>query len=130
MDSTQARFLGFVTDKPAKAPSRLSNALAHSKAVIDTGQHLTASPGTGYANSLNKFGIDADEYNRLLVLQGNGCAICGNKCKTNKRLAVDHCHATGKVRGLLCAGCNTALGQFNDDTDMLNKAIEYLLDSA
>jgi hypothetical protein len=56
---------------------------------------------------------------------GNCCAICGAKPK-GKRLAMDHDHKTGKIRGLLCMQCNTALGKFRDDTKLLKKAIRYL----
>jgi hypothetical protein len=41
-------------------------------------------------------------------------------------LAVDHCHTTGKIRGLLCSKCNPALGAFNDNIEILNSAIKYL----
>ena len=57
--------------------------------------------------------------------QGNCCAICGAKPK-GRRLAVDHDHKTGKVRGLLCMFCNTGLGKFRDDPKLLKKAIGYL----
>lgn len=56
--------------------------------------------------------------------QGGVCAIC--ECPDKKRLSVDHDHQTGKIRGLLCANCNLALGNFKDDPDRLAKAIVYL----
>ena len=46
--------------------------------------------------------------------------------KSKRRLCVDHCHTTGNVRGLLCDTCNTALGKFRDNIDLLNEAIKYL----
>jgi len=55
-------------------------------------------------------------------LKSNGCEICGSY----KNLCIDHCHRTGKVRGCLCAKCNSALGMFNDDTDRIEKAKRYL----
>jgi len=55
------------------------------------------------------------------------CAICGKTEQENKkRLAVDHCHATGKVRKLLCSHCNTALGLVNDDQNILIEMLSYL----
>jgi len=78
------------------------------------------------------FGITLVEYNALLLSQGNKCAICNkpevvlSKYGEVKALAVDHCHATGDVRGLLCQKCNQALGLFNDDIDTLISAINYL----
>jgi hypothetical protein len=65
------------------------------------------------------------------VSQGGRCAICG-KVPRSRRLAVDHDHKTGEVRGLLCAsgdfGCNKGLGYFNDDPELLRRAYEYLVD--
>lgn len=78
-----------------------------------------------------KFGLDQSEYAKLFEDQKGVCAICENP-ETAKRngvvraLAVDHCHDTGKVRGLLCSNCNTALGKFKDNTKVLAKAIKYL----
>lgn len=53
------------------------------------------------------------------------CQICGN-IDYRRMLNIDHCHKTGKVRGLLCDSCNKALGLFKDNVENLNKAIEYL----
>lgn len=66
-----------------------------------------------------------EEYNKLLELQNSSCGICGGK-DSAKRLAVDHDHETGKIRGLLCSKCNRALGYLNDDKELLRKAISYL----
>lgn len=72
-----------------------------------------------------RFGISESEYNGLLSEQRGGCALCGGK-NGERRLAVDHCHQTGAVRGLLCLGCNTALGHMGDSLPLLQKAMEYL----
>lgn len=71
------------------------------------------------------YGISQEEYNEKLKEQNNGCAICG-KPQTTKSLAVDHCHTSGKIRSLLCGPCNTGLGQFMDNPELLNKAADYL----
>jgi len=79
----------------------------------------------------NKFGITLDDYNKLSESQNHVCAICG-KQETHTirgkvlRLAVDHNHETSKVRGLLCAKCNTAIGLLNESEQLLNNAITYL----
>lgn len=62
----------------------------------------------------------------MLDDQGGVCAICSKEDAAGKRLAVDHCHETGKVRGLLCLKCNTVLGKMNDEVNLLKKAIAYL----
>lgn len=76
---------------------------------------------------LRKYGLDVDGYDVLLAKQGGGCALCGAaKSKHGARLAVDHDHATGRVRGLLCMNCNRKLGSFGDDPAQLIAAAEYL----
>lgn len=73
-----------------------------------------------------KFGLSEEDYKNLLNKQEGLCAICKNVCKTGRRLAVDHNHSTGHVRGLLCTKCNNGLGNFNDDTEVMECAIRYL----
>jgi hypothetical protein len=80
-----------------------------------------------------KYQVEPEIYGRLLEEQGGKCAICGNnnggktgKTRESFRLAVDHNHITGELRGLLCSSCNMALGKFNDDVTLLHCAIEYL----
>ena len=75
------------------------------------------------------YGITLDDYNRMLKIQNNRCAIC-NGTETGRKdikyFNVDHCHTTGKVRGLLCHGCNSGIGNMKDDVELLDKAIAYL----
>ena len=73
-------------------------------------------------------GIGKDEYCQLLEEQGYKCAICGHPHIEEKgsRLHVDHNHATGKIRGLLCKHCNLGLGHFKDNRFLLNLAYTYL----
>jgi hypothetical protein len=74
-------------------------------------------------------GIDYEEYNLILELQGGVCAICGSQSASKYkkiRLYIDHCHKTGLVRGLLCRHCNSVLGFMNDNPELLRKAADYL----
>ena len=64
----------------------------------------------------------SDRFREMLDDQGGKCAICETQCATERELAVDHCHKTGKIRGLLCMRCNTALGAFKDDPLLLERA--------
>ncbi len=78
-----------------------------------------------------KYGLTVQGYNDLLEGQGGGCAICGSeevRVKGRDKLFVDHDHATGRVRGLLCNSCNLGVAQFKDDPALLQKAICYLGD--
>lgn len=73
----------------------------------------------------NKYGISSLEYESLLVQQNYQCKICKSQIK-NKRLHIDHCHNTGKIRGLLCSNCNTSLGLIKDNIQTLKDMILYL----
>lgn len=74
---------------------------------------------------LARFDLTTKQYEDMLVEQNGVCAIC-YKNNGKKSLAVDHDHRTGVVRQLLCMNCNTALGHFKDDPELLERAIEYL----
>jgi len=109
--------------------SRLGNVLEFSRlksVELDAQDADGISTGGHAAMITHKFGVSADEYNDMLASQGGGCAICGLKCRSGKRLAIDHDHKTGMVRGLLCMCCNTAIGHLNDDKALLQRAIDYL----
>jgi hypothetical protein len=71
------------------------------------------------------FGFSTIGYEAMLASQGGGCAICG-KPPGKISLHVDHDHESGEIRGLLCVGCNNALGQFRDDAMLLGRGISYL----
>jgi Recombination endonuclease VII len=75
-----------------------------------------------------RYGMTQEEVAALLVSQDGGCAICGVTEPKGRHggFHVDHDHATGKVRGILCHGCNVSLGHFRDDPALLRAAIRYL----
>ncbi len=72
------------------------------------------------------FGITLVEYQAMSERQGGVCAVCGGPPTTKNVLQIDHDHATGKVRDLLCGHCNAALGMARDNTETLAKMISYL----
>jgi hypothetical protein len=72
------------------------------------------------------YGISVEQYLALKQQQGDLCAICGNAPRGALGLHVDHCHKTGKVRGLLCHHCNTAIGLLGERVDRMRAAIAYL----
>jgi hypothetical protein len=72
------------------------------------------------------YGITLDQYNGLLAQQNGVCKICHEPPKKGRQLSVDHCHNSNKIRGLLCSTCNSGLGHFKDDPELLKAAIEYL----
>ena len=77
---------------------------------------------------MKQFGITHDDYERLLKLQNGVCKICKKfKLQSNKNhMAIDHCHKSGKIRGILCGDCNKSLGGFFDNINYLKRAIKYL----
>ena len=76
------------------------------------------------------YGITQDQYEALYKQQGGICAICGGMPDITRygitRLAIDHDHATGKIRGLLCNNCNAGMGIIGDTVEHLERAAEYL----
>lgn len=97
-------------------------------------QYRLKHPKKSKCQCLRKdYNITLEEYEVILEKQNGTCDICDKEETATKRgtkeprmLAVDHCHETGKVRGLLCSKCNTALGSFKDSKELLRKAIQYL----
>ena len=103
-------------------------------------ERLAAANRERYANQrdvyyermiYNNYGITLDDYNRMFEEQNGVCKICHETCDHPQRrksgtLSIDHCHTTGKVRGLLCNQCNSLLGWARDNINTLQKAIEYL----
>mgnify|MGYP003340524830 CR=1 FL=1 len=80
-----------------------------------------------WASRNYKYGVTKEFLLELYQKQEGKCAICDQEPQTQRKgLHIDHCHETGKVRGLLCHGCNTALGSFKDSPNILTKAIDYL----
>lgn len=94
-----------------------------------------ANPNIEKARSLREsFGLSLEQYQEMHDRQQGKCAICGQpetqlRGGKVKALAVDHCHSTGRIRGLLCCDCNQAIGKLKDDVQILESAIRYLNNS-
>ena len=71
-------------------------------------------------------GMTYDLYEQMLIDQNNKCVICNLEHTDIKKLHVDHCHNTGKVRGLLCSNCNNGMGKLGDSIERLELVINYL----
>jgi hypothetical protein len=80
-------------------------------------------PETKEQRLLRKYGMHIDHYQYMIDKQQNLCAICKKEMKPPH---IDHDHATGKIRSLLCLNCNTGLGMLKDDIKLLAGAIVYL----
>jgi hypothetical protein len=85
-------------------------------------------------NLKKDFDLTPEGYKKMLDEQGGVCAICKElettvRCGKVQALSVDHCHTTGKIRGLLCNRCNRALGKFKDNIVTIQRALSYLENS-
>lgn len=106
-----------------KAYAENEHVRAYYKALAK--RHREANPQRRRANELCKrYGLTMSAYDAMLASQENACAIC--RAVFTKTPHVDHCHATGVVRGLLCFNCNRAIGHFQDDVQIMQRAIRYL----
>jgi Autographiviridae endonuclease VII len=100
----------------------------------DSGKYRTdCSPCRANHEAARRYGVTVGTIDALREQQGNRCAICRVHADEvphvsfrHNPLVIDHDHAAGEVRGLLCSTCNIGLGQFKDSVDLLQKAIAYL----
>ena len=89
-------------------------------------------PDTGRDSHYKRYyNITLDEYNEILKSQNKSCAICGineSDISTGRKtkLCVDHCHSTGRIRGILCDKCNRGIGLLQDDPKIISNALSYL----
>lgn len=106
----------------------------HYNKCKNEGRERSVKHNKDYYNNirLSRYGITLEQYNAMVAAQDNKCLICGleentvSKSGITKVLAVDHCHTTGKVRGLLCYKCNVGIGHLQDSIEVLESAIQYL----
>jgi len=103
----------------ARSPYRKAQLLAYQKTEVGKTVRWRARLKA-------KYGLSAVEYDARLAAQRNRCAVCRGLFKDRKTTHVDHCHATNKVRDILCRKCNLALGAARDDEKILAALIDYL----
>lgn len=84
------------------------------------------TPGFQLREKLRKYKLTQDQLIDLFFEQGGGCAICHTNVAVGNGWQIDHDHRSGRVRGVLCQHCNTAIGQFKERVDFLQSAIRYL----
>lgn len=118
---------GYFKDKPCRRCAKVFSPIAPSHLFCSdkckTDQYATRHLDRNY-------GITVDDWDRMYAEQKGKCAICRQEGFEMKpgyaKLNVDHCHETGEVRGLLCHNCNRGLGLFQDNKELLSRAIDYL----
>lgn len=110
---------------------RMADPVKRARAAEVKAQSKARNPEQSWASYIGiRFGLSPADYHRMLAEQNGVCAICGadtprNRSKT--RFSIDHDHATGEVRGLLCGPCNTGIGHLQDNPVVLQAAIDYLM---
>lgn len=115
----------YYKNNPEKAKIKNDKQKENRKKYYQTPEGIESSRR---AHLKRTFNLTLEEYDQMLEKQNHKCAICSG-VETYDRfnvLAVDHCHTTGIIRGLLCFKCNVALGGFDDNVELLTKATEYL----
>lgn len=110
----------------SKPENRIANIESVKKWQAKPGVKERLAPGKRKFNLMNKYGITLEDYDTMLVSQKGACAICGGTNWDGRRLSVDHIHATGKVRGLLCGDCNCSIGLLREDPELMERMAAYV----
>lgn len=102
--------------------------LAQRKQYYQENKHRLkqAQPEARRRHTLAVYGITPEQFSAMLTAQGGRCAICRSDKPFGKNFHLDHCHVTGRVRGILCKRCNNGIGFFDDDISKMKLAMEYL----
>lgn len=112
------RFCGGTIPAGSHAATRYCSKECHRKALL---------PGAVISERKRKYGVTPERFAEMLAEQGGACAICRSTVPGGSgSWHVDHCHDSNAVRGLLCHDCNLALGNFKDNAEVMQTAIEYL----
>lgn len=114
---------GFHRSKKSKDGLQSACKLCQKKR-LSSPENMERRQKAAWAGCLKKFGITEDDYNKMFNEQMGLCAICHKP--DSIRLAVDHDHDTGLIRGLLCKKCNMGIGLLSDDPNTLVNAVFYL----
>lgn len=92
-------------------------------AVIDARCYDCRKPAKRTFDLSSKYNLTDQEFEAIVLAQNNRCLLCDTELT---KPHVDHCHSTGRVRGILCYHCNVGLGHFKDNPEVLARAIQYL----
>lgn len=96
------------------------------KLLMYAKEYREKNPFYSRKQSLKRFGLELEDFFKMIEKQSNSCTICGNEFKKDSDAHLDHNHRTNKHRGLLCSACNTSIGLVKENTITLNNMIKYL----
>jgi hypothetical protein len=111
--------------RKANREANIKKIRAHQAAWQKKNGHRNAAYYRKYRLKV-EYGLTPLRYERLLAVQGRMCLICDEPHSERDKLAVDHDHATGQIRGLICRRCNAGIGLFRDSRNFLRRAAAYL----
>jgi hypothetical protein len=118
--------LTYVPDAPCKRGHKLRWVTTRNCVECDAAARIRHKEAIRYSRIKKEYGLSKHAHADLVGAQGGGCAICGHQPTDSFKLHVDHCHSTGRVRGLLCSKCNQAIGLFNESPEIMRAALRYL----
>jgi hypothetical protein len=108
-------------------PEFIAKRAEYERARNKTSKRRKSKKAARRKHLLSKYALTPEQYSAMATQQGNRCALCGTDSPAgNGVLHVDHCHATGVVRGLLCMECNTGIGKLQDSPALLRQAASYI----
>jgi len=96
------------------------------RGIAKRARYQAEAPSFAARHLKRTYGIGPERFAAMVEAQGNACAICRKDMGTGRGRHVDHCHATGQVRALLCGQCNNALGNAKDDPALLRQMADYI----
>jgi hypothetical protein len=101
--------------------------IVRSRGVVVSRKCRACQNAANYRNKITRYGLTPATYEALLAAQGGKCACCGVAAnRDGRRMFIDHDHATGMVRGILCNSCNLGIGALGDSVDGVRRALAYL----
>jgi len=130
-ECTKARKAAYLKAHPDrdKATRKAHYEKNRARRVAESCTWQAANKGRVRTNYLKRnYKLSTEQYDAMLKGQGYQCACCRVTFSEDQKPAVDHCHKTGKVRGLLCANCNRAIGLLYDNPETMLRLADYLVD--
>lgn len=116
----------YVPEKPCKYGHNLRFVASNNCVECDEMQREKHKISAKFRRIQKEYGLAKESYLNLVKEQKSSCKICNTFVENHFSLHIDHCHDTGKVRGLLCQKCNQAIGLLNNSIELLKSSIAYL----
>ena len=116
----------YVSDRPCRRGHTLRFTASSNCVECNAETLRRESEARKWARRMRLYGITQEQFHEILRDQGAACPICTDALADLSKIHVDHCHDTGRVRGLLCGRCNQAIGLLREDAESMRRAIAYV----